>query len=630
MKKRISIIMASFIFIILIAVAFTVLQQGYNKVEEQKINTGNLPTVGTKEKLLSLLEKSKIYNGGYNMEDKGILAAPEQATTNGAPQYSTTNTQVQGVDEADLVKTDGKYIYSISERKLIITEATPATNMKITATLFEDEKVTPTEMMIDDKYLTVMCNNNVYYPYAADFKTSMIAPDYMSNTSSVYVFDISDKNNVTKVKTVEIDGGYLTSRKVDNSVYVITNKYVWNNQNEDIRPVYSIDGTKKIVDYNEICYFPGTSYTGYTMIGIIDLSNLSKEVKVNTYLTSAQNVYMSLDNLYITAINGYENTPFMINGDYTTTTSIYKFNINNSNTDFIARAELKGTTLNQFSMDEYKGYLRVTLNNNEDNSLYVLDGKMNIVGKIAGIAKGEKIYSTRFIKDRAYLVTFKTVDPLFVIDLKNPANPNILGELKIPGYSSYLHEYDENHIIGIGQDTTEVYDKDAAGNIINTRYVINGMKMAIFDVTDVNKPIQQFSTKLGDRSTYSDVLYNHKAFLFSKDKNLLAIPVDIYKDNVSIQTNLSRDEGISYSQSNHFQGLLVYNIDLEKGFTEKGRITHYDSEKVESKYPYYEYNYLNNIKRGLFIGDTLYTVSENKIKANDLNTLKDIYTLNLK
>lgn len=627
--------MTSFIFIVLVIIVFYVMQLVYNinKTDEEKINIGQLPTVNSKEKLVSLLNK---YSSGYNSQYGGVLTTVPEAgmsqkdVASESMDYSTTNIQVQGVDEADLVKTDGKYIYSISQNNLIITDVNPAASMNITTTLFKDEKVTPSEMMIDNNYLTVVCNsnsNNYYNNY--DSMKSIMMPYYNLNITTIFVYDISDKNNIVKVKSVEIDGSYLTSRKIDNSVYVITNKYVYNNESEDIRPMYKIDGTQKIIDYDQIFYFPGTECNAYTMIGIIDLSNISNDIKVTSYLSSAQNVYMSLNNLYITAVTENHNQTFLIDNDYTNSTSIYKFSVKNNTTEFIAKSELKGTTLNQFSMDEYNGFFRVTLNNNTDNSLYILDNNMDIVGKITGIAKGEKIYSTRFIKDRAYVVTFKTMDPLFVIDVKDPTNPTILGELKIPGYSSYLHEYDENHIIGIGQDTTEINDKDEMGNIINTRYVTNGMKMAIFDVTDVNNPKEQFSTKIGNKSTYSDILYNHKALLFSKDKNLLALPVDIYNEDVSIQTSMLRsEETIAPSTSNRFQGLLVYNIDLENGFTEKGRITHY--EENTSKYPYYSYDYLNNIKRGLFINNTLYTVSENKIKANDLNTLKEINSLYLK
>ena len=630
MKNRLSIVSVVCILIVVILIVSTILQSNYNinKIDDENSNADKLPTVNTKEKLVSLLPN---YNTKNYMLDGIAPSAEMNASQKGAAadtDYSTTNTQVQGVDEADLVKTDGKYIYSISKGDLIITEATPVESMNITTNLFKDEKVNPIEMMINDNYLTVICNNNNYNLY--DGVKSMMMPYNNSDTTTTYVYNISDKKNIVKVKTTQMDGAYLTSRTVNNSVYVITNKYVWNNESEDIRPKYSIDGTEKIIDYDQIFYFPGTNCSSYTIIAIIDLSNISNEPKVTSYLSSAQNVYMSLDNLYITtsSMNNGNIQTFAINNDFTSLTSIYKFSIKNSSTEFIARAELKGNTLNQFSMDEYNGFFRVTLNNNTDNSLYILDENMNISGKITGIAKGERIYATRFIKDRAYVVTFKTIDPLFVIDVKDPTNPTILGELKIPGYSSYLHEYDENHIIGIGQDTTEIYDKDNTGKIINTRYVTNGMKMAIFDVTDVNNPKQQFSTKIGNKNTYSDVLYNHKAFLFSKDKNLLALPVDIYNTGVSIQTGMLRTEETTTSSSNNrFQGLLVYNIDLVNGFTEKGRITHYATETNKS---YYSYDYLNNIKRGMFINNTLYTVSENKIKANDLNTLKEINSLDLK
>ncbi len=626
MKKRLSIIMISIIFIILIVSLFVVVQLNYNITEigNEEVNAGKLPVVNTKEKLISLLNKYNQYYMTDDLANSAEFGKAIMSPTAPNTDYSNTNIQVQGVDEADLVKTDGKYIYSISQNRLLITDTTVEGN-NIVTTLFKDEKVNPIEMMLDGKHLTVICRKVEYNTYDGTKDMRSIMPYYNSNVTIVNVYDISDVKNVVKLKTVEMDGNYLTSRKVGNSVYVITNKYVVNNESVDIRPMYKIDNVEKIIDYDKIFYFPGTNCSTYTMIGVIDLSNASINADVTSYLSSAQNVYMSLENLYITAITGINNRTFIRDDEYMSSTSIYKFSIKNDKIEFIARAELKGTTLNQFSMDEYNGYFRVTLNNSKDNSLYVLDKNMNVIGKITGIAQGEKIYSTRFIKDRAYVVTFKTVDPLFVIDLKDPINPKILGELKIPGYSSYLHEYDENHIIGIGQDTTEVYDKDKTGKIINTRYIINGMKMAIFDVTDVNNPVQQFSMKIGNKNTYSDVLYNHKSFLFSKEKNLLAFPIDVYGSDVSIQTGDTRSEVLLPNSTNRFQGLIVYNIDLKNGFTEKGRITHYDEKNKN-----YSYDYLNNIKRGIYINDILYTVSESKIKANDLNSLKELYSLNLK
>ena len=350
MKNRLSIVSVVCILIVVILIVSTILQSNYNinKIDDENSNADKLPTVNTKEKLVSLLPN---YNTKNYMLDGIAPSAEMNASQKGAAadtDYSTTNTQVQGVDEADLVKTDGKYIYSISKGDLIITEATPVESMNITTNLFKDEKVNPIEMMINDNYLTVICNNNNYNLY--DGVKSMMMPYNNSDTTTTYVYNIFDKKNIVKVKTTQMDGAYLTSRTVNNSVYVITNKYVWNNESEDIRPKYSIDGTEKIIDYDQIFYFPGTNCSSYTIIAIIDLSNISNEPKVTSYLSSAQNVYMSLDNLYITtsSMNNGNIQTFAINNDFTSLTSIYKFSIKNSSTEFIARAELKGNTLNQF------------------------------------------------------------------------------------------------------------------------------------------------------------------------------------------------------------------------------------------------------------------------------------------
>jgi hypothetical protein len=201
------------------------------------------------------------------------------------------------------------------------------------------------------------------------------------------------------------------------------------------------------------------------------------------------------------------------------------------------------------------------------------------------------------------MVTFKNVEPLFVIDFKDPRSPKILGALKIPGYSDYLHPYDENHIIGFGKDTEE-YGNSA---------FIQGMKIAIFDVTDVTKPVEMFKEIIGDRGTDSELLRNHKALLFSKDKNLLAFPVSVMELN---STDINR-----YGQF-AFQGAYVYNIDLQRGFTLKGRITHLsDEDYLKAGNQYYGGD--RNVQRILYIGDNLYTLSNGMIKANGMADLKE-------
>ena len=206
-------------------------------------------------------------------------------------------------------------------------------------------------------------------------------------------------------------------------------------------------------------------------------------------------------------------------------TIIHKFSMNNGKVRYVASGDVPGHLLNQFSMDEFEDHLRVATTVEGwtgsrtylFNNVYVLDDAMRTVGRIEYIAPDERIYSSRFIGDRLYLVTFKRVDPFFVIDLSDPAKPGILGMLKIPGFSDYLHPYDKNHIIGIGRETAE----NQWGGVSTL-----GLKLALFDVSDVNNPAMIDKVEIGVAGTDSEALRDHKAFLFDRSKNLLVIPVE--------------------------------------------------------------------------------------------------------
>jgi uncharacterized secreted protein with C-terminal beta-propeller domain len=222
--------------------------------------------------------------------------------------------------------------------------------------------------------------------------------------------------------------------------------------------------------------------------------------------------------------------------------------------------------------------------------------------------------------DRAYMVTFKTVDPLFVIDLGNPEAPNILGSLKIPGYSDYIHPYDETHIIGFGKDTVELSQKNWTG----TTAFYQGMKIALFDVSDVEHPVQMFQEIIGDRGTDSELLHNHKALLFSKEKNLIAFPVTL----MEVKDKSTQENGIPAYGEFTFQGAYIYNVDLTNGFNLKGHITHLGNEDlVKSGYGWYDSG--KNVERILYIGNTLYTLSKGEIQAHDLSSLKELNSISI-
>ena len=250
------------------------------------------------------------------------------------------------------------------------------------------------------------------------------------------------------------------------------------------------------------------------------------------------------------------------------------------------------------------------------SNVYILDENLSIVDGIEGLAPGERMYSARFMGDRCYLVTFKKVDPLFVISLEDPTKPRILGKLKIPGYSDYLHPYDENHLIGIGKWTVEAEEGDFAW--------YQGVKISLFDVSDVEHPREIDSYIIGDRGTDSPVLRDHKALLFDKDLNLLAIPVLVAEIDESKYPN-----GVPPNAYGDYvwQGLYVFNI-TESSIEFRGGITHIEDQTAFLKSGYWFYSEYA-VKRALYIDNVLYTISDKMIKMNDLVNLEEIGSLML-
>ena len=305
-------------------------------------------------------------------------------------------------------------------------------------------------------------------------------------------------------------------------------------------------------------------------------------------------------------------------------TVTHKINIDKENIKYIGSGEVPGHVLNQFSMDEYKGNLRIATTTGDTwqgsslNHLYILDEDLEIVGSVEDLAQGERIYSARFLGERAYIVTFKKVDPLFVIDVSNPKEPEVLGYLKITGYSDYLHPYDENHIIGMGKETR-------GGDEHFSWY--QGIKISLFDVSDVENPVEEAKIEIGDRGTDSEALYEHKAFLFDKSKNLLVIPIMLAEINES-QYLEQYGEIPDYAYGDVvWQGAYVLNID-EDEISLRGKITHDDNQTEENRRWYY-YGSKYSVRRSLYMDDYLYTISNGKIKANDLQTIDEISSVDL-
>ncbi|MBS3095794.1 beta-propeller domain-containing protein, partial [Candidatus Woesearchaeota archaeon] len=645
----------------------------FNSIDELKKFLKESQQQASSSRLGGILEKSMAMADSLQASP----AIPERSEAGGAADYSTTNIQVAGVDEADFVKNDNEYIYMIAQNRLVIVDAFPAENAKIVS---ETElKGTPQNMLLNDDKLVIFTVDyeNRYAIPEYDF---MPRPIYSQNTK-ILVYDVKDRKNPKLENDYSMDGYYYESRMIGNYVYFIVKDNVnyydyWINAPE-------IKSPKMETLRPEIYYFDNPEY-GYTF-NTVAAFNINDDASINakTFMMGyANNLYVSKDSIYISY---QKNMPYVYGQKYNEErfydvilvllpdkvqdeindikndkeispaerwskisgvleemynsmdenekqdlidkiggeveayeikqeqdrrkTVIHKIGISNGDIKYEDREEVPGYILNQFSMDESGGYFRVatttyiyTSKSIMYNNVYVLDGNMKIVGKLEDIAPDERIYSTRFIGDRLYMVTFKRIDPLFVIDLSDARNPEILGKLKIPGYSDYLHPYDKDHIIGIGKET----DSNEWGGV-STR----GVKLAFFDVSDVSNPKLVDKYEIGQEGSDSEALYEHKAFLFDKKKNILVIPVREVKGRYY-------NTKYGYYDWRTWRGAYVFGLNTENGFELKGKITHSENNERDS---YGWWSSLDAVRRSLYMDDVLYTVSGKKIKANDINNI---------
>lgn len=593
-----------------------------------------------------VIDESTLDISGESSTNNGIISSIENATssTNGSSlskDYSTTNIQVENVDEADITKTDGDYIYSISDSNVIITDVMNPQEIKIANIIKLSDGSIPEDLILYKNGLVVISTNsnsisNSYYTY-----------NYKNNTI-VRIYDITTKTNPKLIKSYELYEPYYTSRCINNVLYVISSGNLRQEDNMVIRN-YKEDNSEKQIALDNIKYLKDIKTKKQTLISVVDLDNAREDINVSSYLIDISNAYVSENSIYLLNQKYNSDTPpisklfglkgaigvftYNNNNSRSYNTEIYKFDITQEGkVIYDTRNKIKGKTINQYSLDENNGHLRIALYDNDGARVAIFDENLEQIGISEYVAKGEIMYSSRFMNDKVYLVTYKTTDPLFVIDLSDETSPKVLGELHIPGYSTYLHPYDENHLIGIGMQTEEIINKNSSGKVISTTSKIIGMKMALFDVTDVRNPVQISETIIGDRRTTSAILTNPKALLFSKEKHLIAIPVNNYSEDFEIASSSDSysstvNSYMNYNKSYIAEGYFVYNINIENGFNLKGIINHQTTTNSNSMYRYY-----NNSKllRGLYIEENLYTVSETAVKVNNLNTLELISELKIK
>jgi len=570
----------------------------------------------------------------YSLYSAGIPEGVDvfTAVPKGGPEYSVTNVQVAGVDEADLVKTDGDYLYVVSGNNVTILKAYPAEDAEFLSRISLNG--TLRGIFINGDRLAVFGESYFYQPVEAYNVTEIIVgpnetkispqpvlifpyrPYSTLSETFVKVYDVSNRSNPVWKWDVTTNGTYFSSRMIGDYVYMVASQPTLWRDFGVILPVIVSMNEPKLIQPTEI-YYSNVSDNSYEFTTIVAFNlklDESEPVHKTFLLGSASCMYVSLNNIYITM----QKQEFL-ETSWTETTSLYRVHIRDGEIECEANGEVPGKVLDQFSMDEYGEYFRIATTTGQTwspenplrNNLYVLNMSLSVIGKLEGLALTEMIHSVRFMGERCYLVTFKKTDPFFVIDLQDPHNPKVLGELKITGYSDYLHPYDEKHIIGIGKETVEGEGGDFAW--------YQGVKMSLFDVSDVGNPNQIANYTIGDRGTDSPVLSDHKAFLFDKTRNLLVIPVLVAEINEEEYPG-----GVPPNAYGKYvwQGAYVFNITLSDGFVLRGNVTHQENGVSEWESIYW-------VNRALYIDDVLYTISNKKVKMNDLETLQEINEVEL-
>jgi uncharacterized secreted protein with C-terminal beta-propeller domain len=413
-----------------------------------------------------------------------------------------------------------------------------------------------------------------------------IMPYYGEEYVYLGVYDIDEEGKMNLVKELEVEGGLLSSRKKDDHVYLVVNKYLnyYGPYSEQPIPLFrdsALGSEYRELPVDSILYHPGRRMPNYLLVAAVDIMDEEEPSSIEAYLGSGSEVYMSENALYVSG-NDY-------NSFWGSVTNIARFTVDGTSISYSGGGMVQGSLLNQFSMDEFDGNLRVATtewNRESVNSVYILDRNMNQIGSVENLAPGERIFSVRFMGEMGYVVTFRQVDPLFVLDLSDPENPKVTGELKVPGFSNYLHPISQDVLLGIGQDVDENTGRQ------------QGIKLSLFDVSDSGKPREIGNLILGDSGSYAEVLHNHKALMLKPDDDLIAFDatLNIYSDKLTREA---------------FNGLLVIKA------SETGELELIKEISNDGIYGDY-------VKRPVYIDDILYYVLDDQIRAFNMDNYEEI------
>ncbi len=537
--------------------------------------------------------------------------------------YSTTNLQEVDVDESDFVKNDGDYLYVINGYDLVVIQAWPVDDMAEIARM--DIGSYPVSMYLMEDRIAVLS----YIEGAPESDTSA---GLAGDVTKVTIIDILDRTAPIVEREVFVEGRYYDSRRIDERLYLVTTRDLADTpyRNSDLKKKdlkdqikertlsdwmpkrkvrRVIDGVEtEVTDDSQICdckdvYRPNRD-NGLVMTSVlaVDLADPESEVTGTSAITGLGEVYASAESLYL-AVSEPTYGPWASRAA-DQGTRIHKFDLAGGPEHPIYQASGKvlGSPLNSFSMDEANGTFRIATSRieaesrNRDqwtNDLYVMrdnDGALEVVGEVVGLAPGEDIRSVRFFDDIAYVVTYHrtiNMDPLFPIDLTDPENPTVLGELEITGYSTYMHPFGEDHLLAIGEEI----DPDSG--------MVTGMAVSIFDVSDPSSPEMADRYVIATGWNSLDALYDHHAFTYFAPRDMLAVPILATQDQ--------------WGETIDFSGVAVFDVTVDNGIHHIGMLD--ASELMGTGFdPYYD-GWCNQVRRSVVIEDVLYGVAPGGVLA---------------
>lgn len=508
----------------------------------------------------------------------------DKAVASGAG-YLDTNTREEEVGEADIVKTDGNYLYILYGNKIRILDIRNP-EMEELGTIRIGGNTDPVELYVKDDRLVVFYNETVQKNSDQAEDSSAYGADYQSYTVAE-TYDLSDRREPVSLGRVQLGGYYRTVRISGDYIYLFSDYYADYNATRKVAESYIPTVQGKTIASNCI-FLPGTIGTNqFLVVGSFSLKDPTQIIDSKAILSNGGDCYVSEDNIYV-----YEYV-YDEKEDYDQTL-IRKISYKEGKLKGVAQTKIWGQVKDSFCIDEYDGNLRLvtTVNpmyhygkdggielydasveeNGSSNALYILDKKLNVTGKIEKLAPNEEVYSARFMGKTAYFVTYEQVDPLFSADLSDPENPKILGALKIPGFSDYLHGYGEGRLLGIGMETDEAGAQD-------------GVKLSLFDISDPTDVTEVQKTVL-EGFYATDLSYNYKLAAIDSKQNLIGFS--------------------AYGDGTHY---FIYRYDEKEGFV-----------CVLDK----EVNSYGSEIRGLYAGNRFYLVQGNAVESFDLNTFDKI------